>query len=87
VSIFFLYGQVLFHYVIHVIVLQNAAKHGKLMESYRNFEGARLGPGGEDCYYEAAQDDSLDYEECCKNQIMEDRGDGDSRFSGSETGL
>jgi len=44
VSIFFLYRQVLFQYVTHVIVLQNAAKHGKLMESYGNFGGAGFGP-------------------------------------------
>jgi hypothetical protein len=70
VSIFFLKWQVLFHYVTHVIVLQNAAKHGKLMEIYGNFGGAGFGAGGEGFSHEGVQDDSLNFEECCKKQLM-----------------
>jgi len=50
-------------------MLQNAAKYGKLMEIYGNFGGARFGVLGEGFSHEGAQDDSLDYEECCKNQL------------------
>jgi hypothetical protein len=58
--------------VTHVIVLQNAAKHGKLMEIYGNFGGAVFGAVGEGFSHGGAQDDFLDYEECCKNQMMAD---------------
>jgi hypothetical protein len=44
VSIIFLNRQVLFQYVIQVIVLQNAAKYGKLVENFGNFGGAGFGP-------------------------------------------
>jgi hypothetical protein len=50
-------------------VLQNAAKYGKLMESYGNFGDAKFGSGGDGVSHEGSQDDSLDYEECCKNQM------------------
>ena len=63
-------------------MLQNAAKHGKLMESYGNFGGARFGAVEEGFSHEGAQEDFLDCEECCKNTLMARREDRNSRFSG-----
>jgi hypothetical protein len=51
-------------------MLQNAAKHGKLMESYGNFGRAGWGAEGEGFSHESVQDDFLDYEECCKKRMM-----------------
>jgi hypothetical protein len=57
VSIIFLNRQVLFQYVIHVIVLQNAAKYGKLVDNLGNFGGAGFGPLREVFSPEATHED------------------------------
>jgi hypothetical protein len=51
-------------------MLQNAAKHGKLMENYEHFWGAGLGAGREVFSQEGMQKDFFGCEECCKNQMM-----------------
>jgi hypothetical protein len=68
VSIFFLYRQVLFQYVTLVIVLQNAAKHGKLMESYGNFGTAKFGAVGDGVSHGDIQYDSLYMRSVAKNE-------------------
>ena len=42
------------------------------MESYGNLGGAKFAAAGDGFSYKGAQDDSLAYAECCKNQMMAD---------------
>jgi hypothetical protein len=56
-------------FLIVAIVLQNAAKHGKLMENLGDFDGAGLGAVQPSRLRET---DFYDCQECCKN-IMQVR--------------
>jgi hypothetical protein len=73
VSIIFLKRQVLFQHVIHVIVLQNAAKYGKLVENFGNFVGARFGPLRGVLPRGRPKRIFIDCEECCKYTLMAGR--------------
>jgi hypothetical protein len=71
VSIIFLYRQVLFQYVTIVMMLQNAAKHGKLMESYGNFGGAKFVEAGEASPMRASKMIFLTMRSVAKNELWQ----------------